>query len=138
MVGGDDAGVQVHDTKDAADVDVNMHASTRCGWTGDTPTSRKQWRKTTGEASDGIARSISKMTDILDDYVSSCGKQLSDIAQRVDYEQDTAEARHQLNVELAKINCLMMDHRHRTVYNITSDPIKVDLFMSLLKSERLE
>ncbi|CAK9165110.1 unnamed protein product, partial [Ilex paraguariensis] len=103
----------------------------------DITTSRKQQRKTSGEASDGIEHNISKMTNILSDYVSSCGKQLSDIAQRVDYEQNAAEAKSQLNTKLAKIDGLTMDHQHRTDCKITSDPIKVDLFMSLPESERL-
>ncbi|CAK9157870.1 unnamed protein product [Ilex paraguariensis] len=144
MVGGDDAGVQVHDAEDVADTDVNMADTGMSKSTpvhgvvghGDTPTSCKHRRKATGETSDGIARSISKMTEILGDYVSSCGKQLSHIAQRVGYEQDATEARHQLNTELAKIDGLMMEHRHRTTYKIASDPIKVDLFMSLPESER--
>ncbi|CAK9185211.1 unnamed protein product, partial [Ilex paraguariensis] len=88
MVGGDDAGVQVHDTKDVANTDINMVDTGMSKSTpvhgvvgqGDTPTSRKHRRKATGETSNGIARNISKMIEILGDYVSSFGKQLSDIA----------------------------------------------------------
>ncbi|CAK9153338.1 unnamed protein product [Ilex paraguariensis] len=49
MVGGDDAGVQVHDTEDAVDTDINMANTGMSKSTpqhgvvgqGDTPTSRK-------------------------------------------------------------------------------------------------
>ncbi|CAK9181115.1 unnamed protein product, partial [Ilex paraguariensis] len=197
MIGGNDAGVQVHDTEDAADTDVNM-ADTRTSKSkpqhgvvgqGDTPTSRKQWRKTTGEASDGIARNINKMTDILGDYVSSCGKQLSNIAQRVHDTEDaadtdvnmadtrtskskpqhgvvgqgdtptsrkqwrktTGEASDGIARNINKMMDILGDYvsscgkqlsniaqrvGYKTTYKISSDPIKVDLFMSLPENER--
>ncbi|CAK9147776.1 unnamed protein product [Ilex paraguariensis] len=83
-----------------------------------------------------MATNISQICKVFGDYVVSSENQLTSIAQRVCYEQDTSTSRRAILAELSKLNGLTMAHRHEVAYKIVSDNIKVDIIFSLLGEER--